>query len=106
MDCYCELMGVANPNDLPVVYPKQEDAPGISVGSVRVSKQDYKKGVLECKETHLLTMPHRFTNKEWAECAAFDFTADCCLCNGFHYSATVPTRYHWGQGGNYPVGTW
>ena len=38
-------------------------------------------------------MPHGFTDKEWAKCAAFDFTADCCLRNGFHYSATVPTRY-------------
>ena len=65
MDRYCELMGVANPNDLPAVYPKREDAPGISVGSVRVNREGYKGGVLKHRETHLPTMPHGFTDEEW-----------------------------------------
>ena len=38
-------------------------------------------------------MPHGFTNEEWAEYTAFDFTANCCLRNSFHYSATVPPHY-------------
>lgn len=93
MDCYCELMGVKDPQDLLAAYPKRESMPELSVSAVRVCGMGYKGRGHSERGGNPSTMTQSLTSEEWSECSNYAYHYQRCLLTGSSHPGPPPARY-------------